>query len=207
MFQPIYITIITNIKKSLGKGSGQIIDSVTDHTVSILKYNLLAGSSYIKLQKELDHPRKGLINISNTDDNECFKWCLVRYLKPADRNPARIIKADKYFAKNLDFKEIQFSVKTRDICKIEKKNSIGTSVFDYGNKVKYPIYVSNKSCKDQCSVDLLFIGEGQRKHYIFMNDFNTFLYHHKLDCGRKSFCSYCLQGFRTAEKFKYHTND
>ena len=31
-----------------------------------------------------------MINIQNTDDNECFKLCLVRYLNPAD--PARIIK-------------------------------------------------------------------------------------------------------------------
>ena len=60
-------------KKSWGKGSGCIIDSVIDNNVSISKYNPLAGSSYIKLPKELDHPRKGLINIQNIDDNECFK--------------------------------------------------------------------------------------------------------------------------------------
>ena len=47
------------------------------------------GSSYIKLSsKELDHLRKGLINIQNIDNNKSFKWCLVRYLNPADRNPA-----------------------------------------------------------------------------------------------------------------------
>ena len=80
IFQSIYTTIISNIQKSLGKGSGWIIDSVIDHTISISKYNPLAGSSYIKLSKELDHPRKGLINIQNIDDNECCKWSLVRYL-------------------------------------------------------------------------------------------------------------------------------
>ena len=63
VFQSIYTATITNIQKSLGKGSGWIIDSVTDHTISISKYNPLAGSSYIKLPKELDHPRKGLINV------------------------------------------------------------------------------------------------------------------------------------------------
>ena len=62
MFQSICTTVITNIQKSLGKGSGRIIDSVIDHTISISKYNPLAGHSYIKLPKELDHPRKGLIN-------------------------------------------------------------------------------------------------------------------------------------------------
>ena len=32
--------------------------------------NPLAGSSYIKLPKELDHPRKGLIDIQNIDDKK-----------------------------------------------------------------------------------------------------------------------------------------
>ena len=74
VFQSIYTTFITNIQKSLGKGSGWIIDSVIDHTTSISKYNPLTGSSHIKLPKDLHHPRKGLINIQNIDDNECFKW-------------------------------------------------------------------------------------------------------------------------------------
>ena len=107
-------------------------------------YNLFAGSSYIKLPKEIDHPRKGLINIQNTDDNEYIKWCLVRYLNSADHKPRRITKTDKDFAKRLDFKDIKFPVKIRNIHKIEKKNSIGIRVFGYGNKEKYPIYASKK---------------------------------------------------------------
>ena len=117
MFKSIYTTIIENIQKSSGQGSGWIIDSVIDHTISISKYNPLAGSSYNKLPKELDHPRKGLI-IQNTDDNKCFKWCLIRYLNPADHSPRKITKADKDLAKRLDFKDIRFPVKTRDIHKI-----------------------------------------------------------------------------------------
>ena len=42
------------------------------HNISISKYDPLAGSSYIKLRKELDHPKKGLINIEKIDDNEYF---------------------------------------------------------------------------------------------------------------------------------------
>ena len=151
VFKSVYTTIITNMQKCLGKGSGWIIDSVIDHTISISKYNPLAGSSCIKLLKELDHPRKGLINIQNTDGNECFKCCLVRYLNPADHHPARITE------------DIKFPVKTRDIHKIEKKNSIGISIFGYENKVRYPIYVSKKCCKDK-HVDLLLICEGEKKY-------------------------------------------
>ena len=57
MFKSGHTITIANIQKSLGKGS-LIIDSVTDHTISISKYNLLAESSYIKLPKELDHPKQ-----------------------------------------------------------------------------------------------------------------------------------------------------
>ena len=142
VFQSIYITITSNIQKSWEKGSDWIIDSVIDHTISISKYNLLARSSCIKLAKELDHLRKGLIDIQNIDDNECLKWCLGRYLNPADHNPKRITKTDKDFPKRLDFNDIKFPVKIRDIRKIENKNFISISVFGYENKEKYPIYVS-----------------------------------------------------------------
>ena len=97
MFQSIYTTIITSIQNSSGKVSGWIIGSVIDHTKSISKYNSIAGSSYIKLLKQLDHPRKGF-NIQSINDNGCFKLCLVRYLNPANHDPTRITKADKDLA-------------------------------------------------------------------------------------------------------------
>ena len=144
VFISIYTTTVLNIQKSLWKGSDWIIDLVIDNSISISKYNPLAGSSYIKLPKVLHHPRKGLINIQNIDDNECFKWCLVRYLNPANRYPARITKADKNFASKLDFKDITFPVKVRNIHKIDKKNSIGISIFGYGNKEKHQfMFLSN----------------------------------------------------------------
>ena len=51
VFESIYTTIITNIQKSLGKGSGWIIDSVIDHNISISKYNSVAGTSYISTKR------------------------------------------------------------------------------------------------------------------------------------------------------------
>ena len=129
MFKLIYNTIKPKIQKSLRKTSGWIIDSAIDHTISVSKYSTLAGSNFIKLPKELDHSRKGLIVFQNTDDNECFKWCLVRYLNPADHNPRRITKTDKDFAKRLHFKDMKVPSKTKDVHKIRNKNSIGISVF------------------------------------------------------------------------------
>ena len=88
----MYSTIIANISNVQEKPH-----------INISKYNPLVGSSYIKLPNKLDHPRKGLINIQNIDDIECFKQCLLRYLYPVDHDPRRITK--------LDFKNIKFPVK------------------------------------------------------------------------------------------------
>ena len=107
MLESIYSSIILNRVKSLGRGSVWIIDSVIGYSnINILKYNPLAGSSCIKLPKELDHPRKGLIIIQNIDDDddECCKWRLVRYLHPEDHIAGRIRKAYKDFSKNLILK-------------------------------------------------------------------------------------------------------
>ena len=76
-----------------------VIDSVVDHTITTLECNPLTGSSYLKLPKELNYKNKGLINIQNINVNECFKWCLVRYLHPTYLHPARIKKVDKDFAR------------------------------------------------------------------------------------------------------------
>ena len=99
IFKSIYTKITSNINKSLGKGSGQIIDLVIVHNIIISKYNSLAGSSYTKLSKEFGHPRKGSINIKNIDNNEWFSVEFSQPLDPADHHLGRITKADKHFVK------------------------------------------------------------------------------------------------------------
>ena len=73
----------------------------------------------------------------------------MRYLNPADHKPRRITKADKDFAKWLDFKDRKFPVKVRDIHKIEKKNSISIGIFGHENKENYPIYLSKQCCEEK----------------------------------------------------------
>ena len=143
-----------------------------------------------------------MINIQNFGDNECFKWCLARYLNPAGRNPAKITKADKKCVKKPDFKDTKFPIKVRDINKIEKKNSISISNFGYENKEKHPNCVSKK-CYDKKHVDLLLIEEKDKRHYVLIRNFNTFIYNHTLHHGKK-FCRYCLQAFSTEEILKPH---
>ena len=55
-------------------------------SINFSKEKPLSGSSYIKLPKVLDHPRKGLINIKNIDHSEFLKWSLVRYRPSCSKN-------------------------------------------------------------------------------------------------------------------------
>ena len=82
----------------------------------------------------------------------------MRHLNPVDHYPVIITKTDKDFVKKLDFKDIKFPVKIRDIQDISKKNSISIRVFGYENKEKHSIYVSKK-CYEEKHVDLLLIRE------------------------------------------------
>ena len=85
-----------------------------------------------------------MINVQNTDYNECFKWCLVRYLNTAEHNTRKITKTDKCFKKRLDFKDVTFPAITRDIHKIGRKKFIGISIFGMKiNKNIQSMYLNN----------------------------------------------------------------
>ena len=56
-------------------------------------------------------------------------------------------------------------------------------------------------------VDLLWIGEEGKRHYVLIKDFNTFMYNHTLPRGINHFCRYCLQAFNTEEILKSHNKD
>ena len=84
-------------------------------------------------------------------------------LYPADYCPARNRKNDKLFGDDLDFEDIKFPVKIKDIHKMEKKNSIGISVSGYENKKKHWIYIVKKN------VDFLLIGKKERRPCVLTN--------------------------------------
>ena len=108
----------------------------SENCIRLCNLEIVILSSYIKLPIELDHPRKGLINIQNVDDNEFFKWSLVRYLNPANHHLAIITKADKDFAKRRDFKDIKLPVNIRNIHKSEKKKRFPSALVFLSMKIK-----------------------------------------------------------------------
>ena len=85
---------------------------------------------------ELNHPKKGLINIKNWDQ-KCFLWCHVKHINPSEEHPGRIKKIDKRLANNLNYDGIEFPVKEKDFKKIEIQNNISINIFGYENKLHF----------------------------------------------------------------------
>lgn len=131
------------------------------------------------------------------NDNQCFRWCHIRYLNPQEKYPQRIKKVDKAYVENLDYSGIEFPVEVKQYNKIEKQNSIRINVFSYENKKPFPIYVSKE--KYENCLNLLLITNDEKTHYVLIKDFNRFMYNQTKHKSKKHFCMFCLQHF-TSEK-------
>ena len=71
--------------------------------------------------------------------------------------------------------------------------------------VVFPIYVSDKRFKD--SMDLLLLIDDNKSHYIYIKDFNTFIFHETKNKNKKWFCKGCLQCFSCENVLIKHRED
>ena len=164
--------ILNVIDKWVSEGSGWVIDQIDSHYLNVTLYKPLNGSSYIELPTELRNPKKGLINIKNKDD-ECFRWCHIRHLNPQTEHPERIKKEDKKMINELNYDGIDFPLSQKNYNKVEKQNSIRINVFGYENGQPFSIHISKETFKDQMNLSL--ITKDEKKHYVLIKDFNTFM--------------------------------
>ena len=196
--------ILDFITKWISKGSGWMISSIDSHHINIVKYQPIKGSSYIQLPQELRNSAKGLINLKN-NDNECFRWCHIRYLNPQDKYPQRIKKVDKEYIDKLNYEGIEFPVTIKQLNKIEKQNEININVFGYEKRQPYPIYISKENHKDH--MELLLITKDENKHYVLIKDFNKFMFNQTNHKNKKYFCMHCLQCFSSDILLNEHNSN
>ena len=89
-----------------------------------------------------------------------------------------------------------------DFSNNEKKNNICISVFYYENKLTFPIYVSDQ--KFENSMDLLLVTDGDKSHYVYIKDFDRFMFHKTKNKNKKWFCKSCLQCFSSKNVLTEH---
>ena len=105
--------------------------------------------------------------------------------------------------KKLNFKDIKFPIKKNTTF---KRRILSALVFLVMKIEKIPRLCVKKCCEDK-HIDLLLIGEGEKRYYVLIKDFNTFMYAYTLHRGRKDFCRYCLQTFKAADVLKCQIKD
>ena len=69
------------------------------------------------------------------------------------------------------------------------------NVFDYENKLIFPIFSNFSDQKFEDSMDLLLLTDNDKSHYLYIKDFNRFMFHKTKTKNKKWFCKNCLQCF------------
>ena len=141
------------------------------------------------------------------EDNECFKWCVLRALNPTDSHPERIDKDLKSKQDTLNMEGIHYPVNFRDIDRFESRNpEISISILGYNKdkRVVYPLKIS-KYTGSKHDIILLLIKDGDNSHYCLVKNLSALLatqinnHSHK-----RHFCLNCFNGFNTPESLNKH---
>ena len=69
---------------------------------------------------------------------------------------------------------IEFPVQEKDFSKIEVENNIGINAFGYENVLVFSIYLPDPKLED--SVDLLLLIDDDKSHYVYIKDFDRFMF-------------------------------
>ena len=85
------------------------------------------------------------------------------------------------------------------------KNKICINVFGFENRLVFPIFVSDKKLKDL--IDLLLITSGDKTPYVYIKDFNRFMFYKTKNKNKKYFCKSCLQCFSSKIMLTKHKED
>ena len=81
-------------------------------------------------------------------------------------------------------------MREKHFSKIETKNNICINVFCYENKLVFPIEASDQKLENL--MDLLLVIDKNKSHYVYIKDFDRFMFHKTKNKNKKYFCKSCL---------------
>ena len=164
-------SILEKINIYQQNGSGWYFKEVINLEIHTNEYKpMRGGSSYIPLPDWIMR-KKAIVSIRNRD-NKCFRWSVLRYLHPSEKNDSRLSDLKKY-ENELNTKSIKFPVKIKDISKFESLNPNipGINVFSVNvNKKFYPLKMAKKDPPK--TIDLFLYEEDGKYHYSLIKNFS-----------------------------------
>ena len=78
-------------------------------------------------------------------------------------------------------------------------------MFGYENKLVFPVYISDQTFKS--SIDLLLLINDYQSHYVYIKDFNTFMFHKTKNKNKSDFVKVILQCFSSENVLIKHKED
>ena len=184
--------------------NGWVLFKVIGVTLHTAKWDPLNAGSYIDLPPYLKN-KKAIINMKNQDD-ECFKWCVLRALNPKNNHPERVDRDLISKQDTLNMKGIKFPVSFRDIDRFESLNpNISITVLGYDEIEKvYPLRVSEYTgCEHD--ITLILIKDEENAQYCLVNNISALLasqinnHDHK-----RHICLRCLNSFKCKKSLDEH---
>ena len=186
------------------EGSGWQYERVIKMVLHTTRWDPINAGSYIDLPPALKN-KNALINMKNQDE-ECFKWCILRALNPKDNHPERVDKDLKSKVETLNMQGIHYPVSFRDIDRFESQNpEISITLLGYNKDERvYPLKVSKYTgCKHD--IVLLLIKDGEKSHYCLVKNTSALLVsqinNHK---GTSHICLNCINGFKSIDSLNKH---
>ena len=186
------------------EGSGWQFVEVEKLVLHTTRWDPINAGSYIDLPPALKN-KNAIINMKNQDE-ECFKWCILRALNPKDNHPERVDKDLKSKVETLNMQGIHYPVSFRDIDRFESQNpEISITLLGYNkNERVYPLKVSKYTgCKHD--IVLLLIKDGEKSHYCLVKNTSALLVsqinNHK---GTSHICLNCINGFKSIDSLNKH---
>ena len=70
------------------------------------------------------------------------------------------------------------------------------------NGLVFPIYISDQKFED--FMDLLLLTNNNKSHYVYIKDFDRFMFHKTKNKNKKWFCKSCLQCFSSENVLAKH---
>ena len=205
VFNEMVDEIETSIQRvENAEGSGWVLEKIINITLHTAKWDPLNAGSYIDLPTNLKN-KKAIINMKN-QDNECFKWCVLRALNPKNNHPERVDRDLISKQDTLNMKGIKYPVSFRDINRFESLNpTISITVLGYNQDERvYPLKVSNfTGCEHD--ITLMLLKDGENSHYCLVNNMSALIAsqinNHK---GTRNICLNCFNGYNTKQALDEH---
>ena len=165
-------------------GSGWTLLKIQNLKLHFAELKTLRGSSFVELPEWIKN-KKAVVNILNTTDNECFKWCITRAIHPIGKHQNKITGKLREQSKIFDWTGVNFPTSFEDISRFQKNNGISVKVLGSNEETKQITHLRNGRYKLAVTL-LLFEG-----HFCLVRNMSRLASQQKTCDNAAYFCDYC----------------